>query len=233
MRSDVTSMRAVVDGFPGHRIAGPAARRPGHPRDTTEDVVEPPPPPAAAHSLPTMLRERQSVKVYAPEAVPVSIPVAVSAAALERDRRTWGLDETSGALEVAVFTVRGEEPGAFLVTRDGVSRTATADGVGNLEELVIQKEFAQAPGIIAVLADLVAADEWGGDHGYRITMTRAAMAAYDIHTHLLRRGLVGSLFGGFISSAARRLVQGDDVTRRPLIALTYGYARGLASPEVP
>lgn len=232
MRSDLASMRAVVDGFPGHRIADGAAARRERPRDHA-DVVEPPPLPAATRSLATMLRERRSVKSCAPEAVPVDVPVAVSAAALDQDRATWGLDQASGPLEVAVFTVGGDGTGAFLVTRDGVSRTATADDIGGLDELVIQKELAQAAGIIAVLADLVAADEWGGDHGYRITTTRAAMVAYDIHTRLLRRGLAGTLFGGFISSAARRLVRGDDVTRRPLVALTYGYARDEVSPEVP
>jgi hypothetical protein len=49
------------------------------------------------------------------------------------------------------------------------------------------------------------------------------MALYDFHLNCQANGLVGTMFGGFIGSAVRNLLQSDGVTRHPLIAATYAH----------
>lgn len=227
MRTDPEPMTAVLTELASPHTSGHPARRPlpfpgpeplgrpvAHvPADPDDDVL----------GLPAVLRTRRSTLRYAATPVRTAPVLDLVRAALVEDRRTWDLDTQAGPLEAFVFALRSSDlpAGVHRVTVDGTTMIAPISAVGPLEDLGIQREFSTAAGIVATYARLDQAEGWAGAHGYRISATRAAMATYDVHLRCVARGLVGTMFGGFIPSAVRDVVQGDGVTRHPLIAATY------------
>ncbi|EHM95105.1 hypothetical protein HMPREF0975_00828 [Actinomyces sp. oral taxon 849 str. F0330] len=94
-----------------------------------------------------------------------------------------------------------------------------------IEGMTVQKEFARAGAIVSVAANLDEADTWGGAVGYRFTMSRSAALIYSVHLRAVARGLVGTVFAGFATSAVRHLLDSDGVSRHQMFAVT------VASPE--
>ena len=74
-------------------------------------------------------------------------------------------------------------------------------------------------------ANLDDADAWGGAAGYRFTMSRSAALIYSLHLRAAARGLVGTVFAGFATSAVRHLLDSDGVSRHQMFAVT------IASPQ--
>ncbi|MGW1889360.1 tpaF [Streptomyces sp. NPDC002004] len=227
MRSDLSTMLPVLNGF-GARTStadGLAARRApvpfAHaapvPVDLDEEILGP------GHDLLETLLQRRSSLQYADEPVRTQAILHLLRGALQRDSADWDLDDSAGPLEAFVFALRSEglEPGVYRVTAQESSFLAPLSALGDLEDLGVQREFATAGGIVTMYGHLDQADSWAGSHGYRVCATRAAMALYDFHLGFQSHGYVGTLFGGFIASAVRNLVQGDGVTRHPLLSSTY------------
>ena len=89
----------------------------------------------------------------------------------------------------------------------------------------LAQEFARAGAIVSVAANLDEADAWGGAAGYRFTMSRSAALIYSLHLRAAARGLVGTVFAGFATSAVRHLLDSDGVSRHQMFAVT------IASPQ--
>ncbi|GLF97391.1 nitroreductase family protein [Streptomyces yaizuensis] len=228
MRNDLAALMPVLEGFSSRTSTsdGRAAERgpvpfanavPAEPAEPLAEELRP------VHDLRDTLLRRRSTMHYGDGPVRTDVVLSHLREALEQDRADWGMDAEAGELEAFVFAFRGEgaPPGVYRVTAGDCSHLAGPDEVGPPENLVLQREFAAAAGIVAVYANLDRADTWAGSHGYRVCAVRAAMATYDFHLRCQAAGLVGSLFGGLIPSAVRGLVHSDGVTRHPLLATTY------------
>ncbi|GHG81305.1 tpaF [Streptomyces griseocarneus] len=230
MRSDLDTMMTVLEGLTSRTSSsdGLAAERrpvpfadavPAGAAPSAEDL-------RPVHDLLDTLLRRRSVLQYGEQPVRTDVILTLLREALGRDRDDWGLDGAAGALEAFVFAFRSEgpaAPGVYRVTAEETQFLAGLDELGPAEDLGVQREFSTAAGIVAVYGDLDRADSWAGSHGYRVCMTRAAMATYDFNLRFQTQGLVGTLFGGFIPSSVRHLVHGDGVTRQPLLATTYAH----------
>jgi len=119
----------------------------------------------------------------------------------------------------------GTEPGIYRVRLDGVDLVRPLPEAEVIEGMTVQKEFARAGAIVSVAANLDEADTWGGAVGYRFTMSRSAALIYSLHLRAVARGLVGTVFAGFATSAVRHLLDSDGVSRHQMFAVT------IASPQ--
>lgn len=224
MRSDLRTMRAVVDELAAGARPVPGARVPRTPLPLpTVRRIEPAPVPPPRTDLRTTLEDRRSVLRYGPDPVSTDLVLALLGEALRRDRRSWALDAAAGPLEAVVVALRSSDhpTGVYRVTADRADLVAGLDELGPPEDLGVQREFARACGMVVMYAGLDQADAWAGAHGYRVAMLRASMATYDFHLRSQAHGLVGTIFGGFVPSSVRHLVLADGVTRHALVAVTY------------
>ncbi|MDT0448775.1 tpaF [Streptomyces hesseae] len=229
MRNDLETMKTVLEGLSSRTSTsdGLAAERrpvpfanavPVDPAPSAEDL-------RPVHDLRDTLQRRRSLLHYAQQPVRTDVILSSLGDVLARDRADWGLDDTAGELVAFVFAFRSEgaPAGVYRVTAGETAHLAGPDELGPPEDLGVQREFSTAAGIVALYADLDAADSWAGSHGYRVSLVRASMATYDFHLRCQALGLVGTVFGGLIPSSVRHLVQGDGVTRHPLLAATYAH----------
>lgn len=232
MRSDLSTMRPLLDGFTSRSATGDglAAHRSPLPFADAVPVEVRGEDAGPGLDLHATLLQRSSSLRYADEPVRTELVLRLLKDALGRDSRDWGLDDEAGPLEAFVFALRSEgmAAGIYRVTAHEASFVAPAPALGDPEDLGVQREFAAAAGIVSVYAALDRADSWAGAHGYRVCVTRASMALYDFHLRCQSHGLVGTLFGGFVGSAVRTLVRSDGVTRQPLISATYARPEGRA-----
>jgi hypothetical protein len=219
-------MRPLLEAFVARTrgSGGTAPRRGPTPfTDAVPVVVEEGPGPEAPRDLRATLLTRRSSLRYGRGPVRTDLVLRLVREALQRDRDGWALDDHAGPLEAFVFALwsEGRPAGVYRITAQEASLVAPAAAVGDPELLGVQREFADAAGIVSLYADLDTADSWGGAHGYRLCAVRASMALYDFHLQCQSYGLVGTVFGGFIGAAVRHLVRSDGVTRHPLLAATY------------
>lgn len=240
MRSDQAPMRALLealaDSHTGEHTLR-ATRQPVPFRSTSvlPDAVSHDDTLAAPANLPETLRMRRSTLQYSSQAVSAKGILSLMSEALEQDRRTWMLDASAGPLETFVLAIRSSDfaPGVYRVSSAGSVFLAPLSEVGPLENLGVQREFSTASGMVVTYSALERAEAWAGAHGYRISALRASMATYDFHLRCVARGVTGTIFGGFIPSSLRHLVQSDGVTRIPLIAATYGLPRAVDANSAP
>ncbi|MGW8975635.1 nitroreductase family protein [Streptomyces platensis] len=191
---------------------------------------------AAPHSgqpLDALLRRRASQRTYGPEPVPVEVLAAVVEQAAQFDRSAWPDHEAGAGLEflVAARNVAGLAPALYLYSEDRGDFTSLAelpDGEA-AADLVLQLEFADAPAIVLVCGPLAASLGRHGEHGHRLLLARAGAAAHTAWLTALDRGLVGSIFAGFLSAALKPLVPVDGYRSAQLLAFSLG--RPPASPE--
>ena len=221
-------MRPLIDTFASRASSGDglAARRSPAPfAAATPVAIDESPVPDNPKDLAATLRARRSSLQYGVEPVHTDLILRLVREALSRDFEDWGLDEATGPLEAFVFALRsaGKPAGVYRVTAHESSFIAPASAIGDPELLGVQREFADAGGIVTVGANLDRADSWAGSHGYRLCAVRASMALYEFHLNCQSNGLVGTIFGGFIGSAVRDLIQNDGVTRHQLLAATYAH----------
>lgn len=216
------SRTSTGDGLASRRTPLPFVDATPVPVDLDGDL------PGPCHDLHDTLLRRQSSLRYSDKPVRTEVILHLLHGALRRDATDWGLNEDAGPLEAFVFALRstGLDPGVYRVTAEDSMLLAPVSALGDVENLGVQREFATAGGIVTVYGRLDQADSWAGSHGYRVCVTRAAMAIYDFYLRAQSHDLVGTLFGGFIASAVRNLVHGDGVTRHPLISATYAHPLG-------
>ena len=236
MRTDFETLRELVNGFSSGSGSLPreptsdglAARRPRPPLACREpDALVPGPQAAYPHDLHQTFERRSSSTSYGTEPLEAEPLLAMVRDALADDARTWGEDAAACSLEpfVLLLRPRGAEPGIYRVRLDGVDLIRPLPEAEAIEGMTVQKEFARAGAIVSVAANLDEADTWGGAVGYRFTMSRSAALIYSVHLRAVARGLVGTVFAGFATSAVRHLLDSDGVSRHQMFAVT------VASPE--
>lgn len=229
MRSDSSKLQDLLDGLATRAPTGDGRAEQRSPKPFSGAapvaVAEPGEDPGRTRDLRDTLAARRSTLHYADTPVRTGLVLGLVRAALRRDSEDWGLDGDTGPLEAFVFALRseGEPAGVYRVTAREASFIAPASDLGDPELLGVQREFADAAGIVGVFADLDRADSWAGAHGHRICTVRASMALYDFHLRCQSHGLAGTPFGGFIGTAVRGLVQNDGAARHPLLAATYAH----------
>lgn len=240
MRSDVETLREIVAGFPDPATPptsdGLAERRPRRPlaalASTPIEQAGPYP-----RDLRMSLERRSSTTDYGAEPIEAAALFADIAAALDEDVATWGEEAAVGSLEIFVLLLRpsGAEPGIYRISAqpggdDGaphaVERLRPLPSPEEVEGMAVQKEFARAGAIISAAASLDEADSWGGAHGYRFVMGRAAALIYSLHLRSIARGLAGTVFAGFSTSAVRHLLDSDGVSRHQMFAVTVASPPG-------
>ena len=220
MRTDFETLRELISGFSAGSDTRPAeptsdglaARRPRPPLDCrVPDALVPGPQGPYPHSL---------HETFEPLAVEPLLGMVRDA--LADDTRTWGADAAACPLEpfVLLLRPRGAEPGIYRVRLDGVDLVRPLPPAEAIEGMAVQKEFARAGAIVSVAANLDEADAWGGAAGYRFTMSRSAALIYSLHLRAAARGLVGTVFAGFATSAVRHLLDSDGVSRHQMFAVT-------------
>ncbi|WP_079025769.1 nitroreductase family protein [Streptomyces yangpuensis] len=184
--------------------------------------------PAGTQPLEALLRRRASVRTYAPRPVASDVLAAVVDRAAAFDRETWSDHDSGAGLEflVAARDVAGLPVGLYLYSPagSGFIRLADLPAGDAAAELVLQLEFADAPAIVMVCGPLAASLDRHGEHGHRLLLTRAGAAAHTAWLTALDRGLVGSIFAGFLSSALKPLVPVDGYRSAQLLAFACGHA---------
>ncbi|MEU2158858.1 nitroreductase family protein [Streptomyces sp. NPDC019396] len=183
--------------------------------------------PASEEPLESLLRRRASTRTYAPTPIAVEELAAVVDRAASFDRDAWPDHDAGAELEflVAARHVTGLPAGIYLYSsaRSEFVRLADLPAGDAAEELVLQLEFAHAPAIVMVCGPLAASLDRHGEHGHRLLLTRAGAAAHTAWLTALDRGLVGSIFAGFLSSALTPLVPVDGYRSAQLLAFACGH----------
>lgn len=199
---------------------GPAAR------ERVTAVAAPP----SALPMEEVLRRRASTRTYAPEPVPVELVAAVVRAASGFDRAAWPEDEAGAGLDflVAARHVTGLAPGIYLYVRDDAEFVRLADLPQGeaAADLVLQLEFADAPVTVLACGPLAASLARHGEHGHRLLLARAGAASQAAWLTALDRGLVGSIFAGFLASSLKPLVPVDGYRSAQLLAFSCGHPAG-------
>ena len=180
---------------------------------------------STAGDIESLLRSRTSERHYATRSLTVEDLDAVVRAAARADSVAWpeecGVGLTLGFLTVA-WRVEGLAPGCYA-HGVGVELVAEVPIGPAARSTVLQPEYSEAPALVLVFANLAAAVGRHGDHGYRHLLVRAGAAAYAGWLAALGRGLVGSIFAGFLPDAARAMTGRGDIVARQLLALAVGY----------
>ena len=232
MRTDYEILREIIGGFSDPDAVptsdGLAARRPRRPLDCeVPDALAPQADGPYPYDLRQTFERRSSTTDYAPEPLDAAPLLASVQAALVEEAESWG--EEAGAIGLEPFVLllraRGARPGVYRVGPDGADLVREAPSPEEIEGMTVQKEFARAGAIVSVAANLDEADAWGGAAGYRFTMSRSAALIYSLHLRAAARGLVGTVFAGFATSAVRHLLDSDGVSRHQMFAVT------IASPQ--
>ncbi|MHC3394135.1 nitroreductase family protein [Streptomyces lavendulocolor] len=186
--------------------------------------------PPSDEPLEALLRRRASVRTYAPRPVATGDIAAVVERATAFDRAAWSDHDAGAGLEflVAARDVTGLPAALYLYSSaDGAFvRLADLPAGDAAEDLVLQLEFARAPAIVIVCGPLAASLDRHGEHGHRLLLTRAGAAAHTAWLTALDRGLVGSIFAGFLSSALKPLVPVDGYRSAQLLAFACGHPAG-------
>lgn len=223
MRTDYDLMYETIAGF---SMARPTADGAADQRITTEPTVSRRISlPERAHrgmGLRELLEHRSSALAYGTDGLFITERLASLRDALRRDRSDWGDTARDVPLEGFLFALNCIDlpPGVYRVDDDIAAHIGDLPTEEHREDLAVQKEFARASAIVSVAADLDRADTWGGTHGYRIAMARAAAVVYDFHLDCVGQGLVGTVFAGFIPASVRTSLQSDGARRQPMFAAT-------------
>lgn len=227
MRNDYALMsetiRRFTDATPTADAAATSRQCP--PPAVLERIEIPELQPAAGGSgqdLRQTLQRRSSSLNYKDENIHILPRLAELRAALRRDATDWGSTAAAMPLEGYVFAFRSADlpPAIYRVDTEGAARVGQLPPQEHWADLGVQKEFSDAAAIVSAAANLDAADTWGGTHGYRLAMTRSASAIYDFHLQFVSRGLVGTVFAGFIPAAVRHSLASDGASRQQMFATT-------------
>ena len=170
------------------------------------------------------LEQRSSSLNYSNYGIEILPRIAEIQKALRRDVADWGVTAQTMPLECYIFAFRPSDIslGIYRVDTESATCVDVLPPEDRWEDLGVQKEFARAGAIVSVAANLDQADSWGGTHGYRVSMTRCASLIYDFHLQFVSRGLVGTVFAGFIPAAVREILKSDGASRQHMFATTVG-----------
>jgi hypothetical protein len=166
------------------------------------------------------LTRRQSVRSFAPSAVPRSDVLGAIAAARDADEAVWPLGRHGAVgldMLIAAFNIDGLASGLYA-TREAGTELLSPDSAC-LD--ILREQYADAPVLVLICADLNQACRDAGQAGYPATLIRAGTAGYAAWLWSISAGLAGCVYGPasqHANSAARRL----DVNLRHLFTVAIG-----------
>jgi nitroreductase len=146
----------------------------------------------------------------------------------------WPLLAKTHPLEhlLVIRNVVGVESGIYQAGPDEeMIRRFDLPEVAQVEEMVLQPEFALAPMLFLTVGSLERALEWAGDHGHRVMLERSGAASEAAWLAAVDLGLGGSIFAGFLPSALRQLAGIDGFRQTQLLALAIGEPLAGAQPS--
>jgi hypothetical protein len=180
-------------------------------------------------SIEESLKRRQSVRAFAPSAVPRSQVLGAIAAARAAADAVWPPGRHGGVgLEMlaAAISVDGLAPGLYAA-REAGAKLLTPDSA--LLDL-LRAQYADAPVLILICGDLNQACRSAGQAGYPAALTLAGTAGYAAWLWAISAGLAGCLYGG-ASQHARGAWRELDPNLRHLFTVSIGIPAE-ASPHV-
>jgi hypothetical protein len=187
-----------------------------------------PAPASPRAALADVLPGRTAVREYAQTPLTGPDLSAILAAADRMDASAWSGERAAGVdLEVycAARRVTGVDPGfyRFLPQRSGLHRVASLPDGPAAEDLVAQREFAQAPALLIIMGNLAAALARHGSHGHRLLLSRAGAAGHAAWLTALRLHLVGTVFTGLLPHVVWERAGVDGYHRAALFAFAAGH----------
>lgn len=226
----------LLDAESAARPPGPV---PAHLRRAPEvgPLTRLPAPASPRARLADVLPGRSSAHDYAPTALSGAQVSAVFAAADRMDARGWAAERAAGVdleLYCAAWRVSGVDTALYryLPQRSALCRVASLPDGPQAEELVLQREFAQAPALLVITGNLAAALTRHGSHGHRLLLTRAGAAGHAAWLAALRLDLVGTVFAGLLPHVLRERAGADGYHRAALFAFAVGHPPG-TDPAAP
>ena len=187
-----------------------------------------PAPSSPRGALDDVLLERTSVRDYAGTPLSAADLSALFAAADRMDADGWPGERDAGVdleLYCAAWRVTGVDTGLYryLPGQSALCRVAGLPDGPEAEELVMQREFAQAAALLVITGNLAAALARHGSHGHRLLLTRAGAAGHAAWLTALRLGLVGTVFAGLLPHVLRERAGADGYHRAALFAFAAGH----------
>jgi len=187
-----------------------------------------PAPAAPRAALHDVLPERTAIRDYARTPLSGADLSALFAAADRMDARGWPADRAAGVdleLYCAAWRVTGVDIGLYRYRpgRSELCRVSSLPDGREAEDLVMQREFAEAPALLLITGNLAAAVARHGSHGHRLLLTRAGAAGHAAWLAALRLGLAGTVFAGLLPNVLRDRADADGYHRAALLAFAAGH----------
>jgi hypothetical protein len=182
-------------------------------------------------ALEPALAGRLSVRFYDPRALGLAEAATLLHAAAGADVAGLGAGEEAAAVPLELFLAAWRVDGLATAVHHYDADAHALVTVGPLpsgergEDVVLQREFADAPALLLVGGNLAAATHRHGSHGHRLLLTRAGAAAHAAWLAALALELTGSVFAGLLPTAFCELTGGDGYLRAPLFAFAAGHRR--------
>lgn len=142
-----------------------------------------------------VLTERRSVRAFASLAITRADVLGAIGAAWDADEAVWphGRHGDIGlVMLIAAFDVAGLAKGLYRA--DGASAELARLDSAYLD--LLGKQYADAPALLLICADLNKACRDAGHAGYPAALTRAGTAGYAAWLWSISAGLAGSVYGG-------------------------------------
>ncbi|WP_411146943.1 hypothetical protein [Streptomyces sp. x-80] len=143
----------------------------------------------------------------------------------EQDAHLWHPDHPDTPAPTAAVLVRnvtGIRPGYYHYEPRRPALLPQPQSLPDLQDLVLQLEFADAAAVVLVLGDLAAALTRDGAAGHRQLLSRGAAHAHAAWLAALSQGAAGTVFAGILSSAGRTELGIDGFHRAQLLGLALG-----------
>lgn len=214
-----------------HREAERSARRPPQPLPPrghdarSGPAIDPGPAPAPVRDLEDALVVRRSVRQWA-DALPLAPLGAVLRAAVTGAAEAFGAERDAGVRVSPLLVANGvaDLPRSVCTYDEPTStlRSIASLRAEDVEAMVSQPELARAPAWIVIVGDLAAAIARRGEHGHRLLLLQAGVAAHAVVLAAISLGLDTCIFGALVSSELCRLADLDRYAAAPLLTVAVG-----------
>ncbi|MBC9954092.1 nitroreductase family protein [Leucobacter sp. cx-42] len=170
------------------------------------------------------LQSRRAVKRFTTSTIKQSLLTTISQRVQQLDQNLWPRQAIEVPLQSFVIArnVENASPGIYKIDVSGLE-LATEHRSIDVQEFVLQPEFASAAAIVFLIGSLKSAHELDGDHGYRLLLERSGAAAEVAWMSAVENGVSGSIFAGLVPSTLKQLLGVDGFKRVQTIAIAIGY----------